>query len=128
MIHLRVENSSTVRQWTLLRSLVSPPHSASHHANAVARVHASLDGRLCRIIRGGCVCHEVEGRRVHRWCRVSPVSPIFPVIRNARLLSHRTYRGRRGDDTRRREASTRAARRRGGTRGVVEGAERRSLD
>lgn len=62
MIHLRVENSSTVRQWTLLRSLVSPPHSASHHANAVARVHASLDGRLCRIIRGGCVCHEVEGR------------------------------------------------------------------
>lgn len=62
MIHLRVENSSTVRQWTLLRSLVSPPLSASHHANAVARVHASLDGRLCRIIRGGCVCHEVEGR------------------------------------------------------------------
>jgi len=49
--------------------------------------------RLCRIIRGECVCH---GRRRRGYggygrCRVSPWV-IFPVIRNTRLLSHSTYR------------------------------------
>lgn len=54
-------NSSSVEITINAYPLPSVP--ASLLVNVVARVHASLDGRvsdrLCRIIRGGCVCHEV---------------------------------------------------------------------
>lgn len=48
-------------------------------------------GRLCRIIRGQARSSVVCGvRRVDSGCRMS-LRLIFPVIRNTRLLSHRTY-------------------------------------
>ena len=109
---------------------IVPSLRASLLAKVVARVHASLDGRvsdrLCRIIRGGCVCHEVGGG-VYTVGVGCPPWLIFPVIRNAGLLSHRTYRGRvatRG----RHEAARGVHAALQDDEGDEEGAEGRSLD